>query len=361
MRLKQRVARLCWLGIVPVVLLILAVTGNSGTIVYSSRPLEVTPTPQGSGLLQGLLPGDPEFTVKNLAWSPDGQNLAIYVANNVTVYDFATHEPLYTLNQSDDVVDIVYSPDSAFLALNIYRVDVEKEKLLSSIEIRNAATGTLLMTISNGNSHYAGVAFSADGTTLFTVEYDGGAHILKTWNSTTGDVINYVEYNPEGVDLYSLAQTAHGPALITLYDSGTVAVWNGVSDEVRYDVRVPSEPVYDMDISYDGSTVTLFNDDDTITLIDLSTSTTRIFSSGGLTCGHGFTHDSNLFITGTMAGDVIVRTTRDGEIVRSGNFDLGPVCNLDVNPIRDVAVFSGGTSTGVWFWDLDSDDPPSPA
>jgi WD40 repeat protein len=106
--------------------------------------------------------------VMRVALSADGKWLASVGAGDATVklWDAATGQPLHSFRTRPFGSDLAFSPDGRRLA---FRVSGDKA------EVRDVASGRLLLTLGGPGQHVSGVVFSPDGKRLAT---DSGAVMI---------------------------------------------------------------------------------------------------------------------------------------------------------------------------------------
>jgi hypothetical protein len=154
---------------------IAAISDLSGTIVIdveTGRQLfSIDPA------TDGLATGD---QVSNVAFSPDGERIALALTNGVAaIYDAANGYLVDALPIALDTAAVrsaAYSPDGRFLAIGGSHVDASGMRL----------GFTALLEVDTGTTHYvrdnvpgtvASLSFSPDGSRLLTMEIPGRAHI----------------------------------------------------------------------------------------------------------------------------------------------------------------------------------------
>ena len=169
-----------------------------------------------------------------VAFSPDGQYLAISSGIGIWLYNATTYQELDLLSYRGDISSIAFSPDGKSILtgsnrkLDLWNV-ATREKMTtfgkyqryvafssdgvivasswkSSIKLWNIETGQELVTLKHNAKS---IAFSPDGTMLASGGEDGA---VKLWDVTTGQniatfqhksIVNVVAFSPNGKTLAS--------------------------------------------------------------------------------------------------------------------------------------------------------------
>jgi WD40 repeat protein len=125
--------------------------------------------------------------IDNLAFSPDGKQLAVGVLIKtlqgfVNIYDVASGNLVRTFAPTTPSFhSLAYSPDGKLLAIDC----------LDHFELWNAATGSHVATLGSSMTWAYQLVFSPDGSTLITHSADA-ANNLQWWNVPSGTLINTI-------------------------------------------------------------------------------------------------------------------------------------------------------------------------
>ncbi len=165
---------------------VIAVGGALGIWLY-------TPELEDIGLLTGHTKA-----VYGLAFSPDGTRLASASHDmTVRIWDVETQSELHTMTGHTGLtVAVAWSPDGSMVASGAYD---------HTVRVWNADTGELIRVLEGHTGWVDAVAFSPDGRRLASGGYD---NVVRIWDVATGDEllvfeghighITSVEWDPDG-------------------------------------------------------------------------------------------------------------------------------------------------------------------
>ena len=150
----------------------LAVASSMGTWLYDAHSGEVL------NLLArhtGTNPDADRLTVYSVAYSPDGSMLASGSHDQVIcLWDVETGELQNTLTgHTHRVLSVVYSPDGTTLASASWD---------NTVRLWDAATGELQNTLTGHTGSVDDVAYSPDGTVLASASWDNTIRLLGRSN-----------------------------------------------------------------------------------------------------------------------------------------------------------------------------------
>ena len=180
-----------------------------------------------------------------VAFSPDGQLLAVGSANGTWLYDVMTSRAVALLPIGDRVMSVAFSPDGS--------------KLASAWLLWDVATGSHIPL-----ETYYSVAFSPDGTMLALGAYDSK---IILWDLAAGTTT--ATYEHRGT-VYSVAFSPDGTKLVTGNFEGTVMLWD-LATGTHANLKGHTDAVESVAYSPDGTTLASGSDDHTVRLWDAVT------------------------------------------------------------------------------------------
>jgi WD40 repeat protein len=116
-----------------------------------------------------------------------------------------------TVGHTDIVTDVAWSPDGTRLALASYD---------TTVRVWDAATGTILHTLTGHTKVVYSVAWSPDGTRLASFSYDDTARV---WDAATGAMLHTLTGIKGGV------WSPDGTRLVLNWDNKTVRIWDATT------------------------------------------------------------------------------------------------------------------------------------
>ncbi len=192
-----------------------------------------------------------------VAFSPDGQFLAVASGIGFWLYELATSNPVALLPSAFPVYSASFSPDGATLASGAGD---------NRVMLWDVATGTEITSLEGHRGIVYSVSFSPDGATLAS---GAGDNRVMLWDVASGglsttleghtSVVLSVEFSPDGATLASGA------------NDNRVMLWDVATGTHTATLEGHTEPVYSVTFSRDGATFASASDDGTIKLWDPGT------------------------------------------------------------------------------------------
>jgi len=192
------------------------------------------------------------------AFSPDGQELATAISNEVVVWDIGQGKQLFAgQGHTAWIVCLAYSPDQTIMASG------SRDE---TIRLWDAETGQCLKTLACPGSWIQTLAFSPDGETLVSGGSDGE---IRLWQVETAHCQQVLSGHCDRI--LSLKFTADGHTLVSGSQDETVAVWDFDSGDRRHTWNIPLNWTLAMDLSPDGQTLVTGSDGKAVKFWDLAT------------------------------------------------------------------------------------------
>jgi serine/threonine protein kinase/Tol biopolymer transport system component len=333
---------------------VLAVAGAISGIVLAtsppSHPDAGIPRAPSYGLVRSLAnPGNGKYSVRFVAFSPDGQTLATPGSDGRTyLWDPATGHQKAMLTDtgtgSNGIAAVAFSPDSQMLATadsngHTYLWDVATGHGITTLAdpstgvygVRSVAfspDGRLLVTSdSNGHAYLwdvatwhqiatltdngtgatgAAVTFSPDGKTLATADSNGHAYL---WDVATRDYVATLTSADSGkYGLWAVAFSPDGKTLATADSNGRIHLWDVATEDqtaVLTDAQTGTDGIWAVTFSQDGKRLASGDSNGRTYLWDARTGhqlTILKDPSGVSVLGVAFSPDSQLLATADSNG-----------------------------------------------------------
>ena len=232
-----------------------AVAAGSPTLLLDRDWTGQIPTGAVARLGKGSL-GQSDQTI---AFSPDGQYLAVASSLGIWLYETATSRPPALLPSENPVGGVAFSPDGRTLVSAAYP---------GEIRLWDLTTGRTTATLQG----FAPVAFSPDGKTLaFKHPY-----AIKLWNVETETDIATLERNLAGV--LSAEFSPDGLFLASGEENGTVRLWDLETKEDAI-LGLHTREIHSLSFSPDGTLLAAGAGQRRVSLWDVATGT-RILTTG---------------------------------------------------------------------------------
>jgi WD40 repeat protein len=247
--------------------------------------------------------------IASLAWSPDGQILALAGFHEVRLVTAAGQSLRSLPGELEQVRAVAFSRDGKLLAaaggLPAQRGEVK---------IWDVAQGKELLTIKGHTDCIYAVAFSPDGKTLATASYD---KLIYLWDTTTGEKRKTLKDHIDAV--YALAFTPDGRRLLSASADRGVKVWDAETGERLYTMSEASDGLNAVAVDATGHVAAAGGIDKSIRVWELGEKAGKLRSS---LIAH---EDAILQIAFSPDGKLLVSTAADRTIKVFNAADLSEV------------------------------------
>ena len=202
-------------------------------------------------------------SINEIAYSPDGTQLAVASSIGIWLYDVQAGEELALLTgHTGSVNSMVFSPDGTILA-SISTTGVD------AVHLWDVATGMLKNTLKGHASVVTSIAFSPDGTTLA-----GGGDIILTALLSEDDALFTALLENEDLVM------------------DVVWLWDIATGNLKNTLKGRLSIIRSITVSPDGTTLASGSWDDTVHLWDVTTGTLENTLKGGII----FSPDGTTFV-----------------------------------------------------------------
>ena len=309
----------------------LAVTGGLGVWLYDTKK-DVPPV-----LIENPHTG-------SISFSPDGQTLAtVDLYRLVRLWDVRTREPGRTLQLPAFPSDISFSPDGRLLAIAGWNC---------TLYLWDVMTGEFRHTIERAHlGHCLSVSFSPDGQTLASVGTD---RLVRLWDVGTAELRQTLHVELLG----SVTFSPDGKTLTSASFDGTVRLWDVMTGELRQTITTDVGSLWTGSFSPDGKTLANGMNHTGVRLWDVSTGELRhtlhghttliesvAFSPDGKTLASVSPHDSTVNIWNVMTGERRQELTGYSNSIQSMSF----------SPDSETLATVGAGKTTIDMWDVSTD------
>jgi len=186
--------------------------------LLEDKTIGVWDTASGKALI--VLPIEDQISTivnSDIAFSIDGNRLAVCSGNRIQIYDLSAGKVLLSLsNKSGKFLSVAFSPDGNWFVTGSN----------TAIQLWDASTGKELHSLTNREGTAYSVALSNDGNLLAASDVD---KTVRVWNVKTGNI--HVTLSGHKSMVQSLAFSPDGKYLAAACSDTTVKVWDVLKAE----------------------------------------------------------------------------------------------------------------------------------
>ena len=304
-------------------------------IGFTEDPTQVS-LPEGATALFGT------GNTTEIAYSPDGTQLAVASTIGIWLYDTGSGKVLSLLTTTQDRGDrdynVAFSPDRETLASGTRR---------GKIYLWNVRTGTLQHTLTAHTSWVQSMAFSPDGQTLVSAGDKDAT--LRVWDVKTGTLQHTLTAHTSWVHWakQSIAFSPDGQTLASAC-SNTISLWDVKTGTLRHTLTAHTGSVLSLAFSPDGQTLTSVDWNPTLCEWDTNTSTLRQSIRGEFRfTSAAFSPDGQILAIGTL-GSIDLWEVKTGTLRELTGF-TDTVYSMAFSPDgQSIAGLVGDGTTRLW-------------
>ena len=310
----------------------------------------------------------------DIAWSPDGNTLAVASQRGIYLVDLETQEMQrfstdFTHFSPNDHI-IAFSPDGILLAFSDNSINSP-----GTVKIYDIASHERLFQlddIEDPDMQTFGIAFSPDGTMLAagcgTLNWGFGPGSVKFWEVSTGTLIH--EYSHDGLGtIYNLAFNPDGSQLAAVSMDGNVYSWDLKTHQLTQAYKATGGIVYGLTFNPDGkilavaSSPSMMDETYTLRLIDLSSGETTLYFQVLEAFSNNPNEGGSIAFNGD--GSVLASTCQDGTVRLWDTLTGEQLTVMDVPGAHGVSFSPDGTQLAtsgfadpVRLWLVDENGQP---
>ena len=198
-------------------------------------------------------------TVGEVAYSPDGNRLAVASGTGIWLYDASTGKELYLLTgHTERVRAVAFSPDGNTIASGSED---------NTVMLWDTITREPKHTLIGHENIVTSVAFSPNGSILASASFDG---YVRLWDMTTGEL---KKITPEGIS--SITQVVFNPSGDTFAGStigeNIIYLWDAATGKLKTTLEIDSQFAGNVAFSHDGEKIAINCSSDHIQFWEVST------------------------------------------------------------------------------------------
>ena len=282
--------------------------------------------------------------INEIAYSPDGDLLAVASFIGIWLYDARTGEELKLLSgHTSSVKSVSFSPDGSTLASG---------SLDATVRLWSVETGRHLRTLSGHTSWVYSVSYSPDGLTLASGSFDD---TVRLWSVETGRHLRTLSGHASGV--YSVSYSPDGLTLA----SGSwqeIRLWSVETGRHLRTLSGHTSWVNSVSYSPDGSTLASGSDDTTVRLWSVGTGRhLRTLGHTGWVWSVSYSPDGLTLASGSWQ-EIHLWSVETGRHLRTLSGHTRSVNSVSYSP-DGLTLASASWDGTVFLWELAPTPPAS--
>lgn len=278
--------------------------------------------------------------VREVAYSPDGNRLAIASGTGIWLYDAHTGRELDLLTgHTGSVLTVAFNPDGNTIASG------SKD---NTVMLWDALTGKHKQTLIGHENIVTCVVFNPDGSILASASFD--SHV-RLWDMSTGRLIKITQDARSSITHITFNPNGDTIAGSTLGDN-IVFLWDVVTGKVKDTLEIVSQFAGDVAFSHDGEKIAInCSSDHNIQFWDISTRQYEgtLYGHRTSTMDIAFSSDGNTFASICYDGTLRLWNYNEEFLLKVRTGRSQPKATLNIDRMRRLGwmhiIFSTDSST----------------
>ena len=223
---------------------------SAPTLTNRITPGIDTPGLEGSAQLQIIIKG----TILEIAYSPDGDLIAVGTSIGLYIYDSRTLAEVKHFANEMKISSVTWSPNGSKLASGLGD---------GTIRVWDVENGRQLQVLERHFDRLLSVAWSPNGSKLASGSGDG---TIRIWDAVNGSQLRVLRRRKRSI--ISVAWSPDGTKLASGSDDNTIRIWDAESGSQLWVIEGHSNWVCSVVWSPDGTKLASGSDDNTIRIWD---------------------------------------------------------------------------------------------